>query len=129
MQERSEIRFLPRGARRVAYEIRGDGPPLVAPAWWLPQGPLWIPAEEPESAKETGRWTLVEETALYSQPELLSDALAAVEPGRPGIADLYLVAAGLYAREDVFMKEVTAIATLFRERRWKRPGPTLQQRR
>jgi pimeloyl-ACP methyl ester carboxylesterase len=35
MLENSEIRFLPLGARRVAYEIRGDGPPLVAPAWWV----------------------------------------------------------------------------------------------
>jgi pimeloyl-ACP methyl ester carboxylesterase/DNA-binding CsgD family transcriptional regulator len=35
MLEKSEIRFLPRDARRVAYEIRGDGPPLVAPAWWV----------------------------------------------------------------------------------------------
>jgi pimeloyl-ACP methyl ester carboxylesterase/DNA-binding CsgD family transcriptional regulator len=33
--EKSEIRFLPLGARRVAYETRGDGPPLVAPAWWV----------------------------------------------------------------------------------------------
>src|SRR6201990_1079616 len=33
--EKSEIRFLPLGARRVAYEMRGDGPPLVAPAWWV----------------------------------------------------------------------------------------------
>jgi pimeloyl-ACP methyl ester carboxylesterase/DNA-binding CsgD family transcriptional regulator len=31
----SEIRFLPLGARRVAYELRGVGPPLVAPAWWV----------------------------------------------------------------------------------------------
>jgi pimeloyl-ACP methyl ester carboxylesterase/DNA-binding CsgD family transcriptional regulator len=31
----SEIRFLPLGARRLAYETRGDGPPLVAPAWWV----------------------------------------------------------------------------------------------
>src|SRR6185295_6730685 len=31
----SEIRFLPLGTRRIAYEIRGDGPPLVAPAWWV----------------------------------------------------------------------------------------------
>jgi pimeloyl-ACP methyl ester carboxylesterase/DNA-binding CsgD family transcriptional regulator len=30
----SEIRFLPLGARRVAYETRGIGPPLVAPPWW-----------------------------------------------------------------------------------------------
>ena len=35
MLDNSEIRFLPLGARRVAYEIRGDGPPLVAPAWWV----------------------------------------------------------------------------------------------
>jgi pimeloyl-ACP methyl ester carboxylesterase/DNA-binding CsgD family transcriptional regulator len=35
MLEKSEFRFLPLGARRVAYEMRGDGPPLVAPAWWV----------------------------------------------------------------------------------------------
>src|SRR5215212_7815837 len=35
MLEHPEIRFLPVDARRVAYEIRGDGPPLVAPAWWV----------------------------------------------------------------------------------------------
>lgn len=31
----SAIRFLPLGARRVAYEVRGEGPALVAPAWWV----------------------------------------------------------------------------------------------
>jgi pimeloyl-ACP methyl ester carboxylesterase/DNA-binding CsgD family transcriptional regulator len=35
MLDKSEIRFLRVGDRRVAYEIRGDGPPLVAPAWWV----------------------------------------------------------------------------------------------
>jgi pimeloyl-ACP methyl ester carboxylesterase/DNA-binding CsgD family transcriptional regulator len=35
VQGKSEIRFLPHGGRRVAYEVRGDGPPLVAPAWWV----------------------------------------------------------------------------------------------
>ena len=35
MLDKCEIRFLPLGARRVAYEIRGNGPPLVAPAWWV----------------------------------------------------------------------------------------------
>ncbi len=33
--EKSEIRFLALGDRRAAYEMRGDGPPLVAPAWWV----------------------------------------------------------------------------------------------
>ena len=31
----SGIRFLPLGARRLAYAVRGNGPPLVAPAWWV----------------------------------------------------------------------------------------------
>ena len=35
MLAKSEIRFLRVGARRVAYEVRGEGPPLVAPAWWV----------------------------------------------------------------------------------------------
>ncbi|MEZ0359703.1 alpha/beta fold hydrolase [Mycobacterium sp. SA01] len=35
MLEKSEIRFLPVGDRRLAYEVRGDGPPLVTPAWWV----------------------------------------------------------------------------------------------
>lgn len=35
MLEKSEIRFLPVGDRRAAYEVRGDGPPIVAPAWWV----------------------------------------------------------------------------------------------
>lgn len=35
MLDKSEIRFLPVGARRLAYEVRGSGPPLVAPAWWV----------------------------------------------------------------------------------------------
>ncbi|GBG36720.1 alpha/beta fold hydrolase [Mycobacterium montefiorense] len=35
MLAKSEIRFLRVGDRRVAYEVRGDGPALVAPAWWV----------------------------------------------------------------------------------------------
>ena len=35
MLQKSAIRFFRRDHRRVAYEVRGDGPPLVAPAWWV----------------------------------------------------------------------------------------------
>ncbi|MGH3635293.1 MAG: alpha/beta fold hydrolase [Mycobacterium sp.] len=31
----SELRFLPFGGGSVAYEVRGKGPPLVLPAWWI----------------------------------------------------------------------------------------------
>ncbi|MFL6203807.1 MAG: alpha/beta fold hydrolase [Acidimicrobiales bacterium] len=35
MTSAPEIRFVPVGLRRVAYAVTGDGPPLVAPAWWV----------------------------------------------------------------------------------------------
>ena len=35
MRQESEIRFLRFADRRVAYAVTGDGPPLVAPAWWV----------------------------------------------------------------------------------------------
>jgi pimeloyl-ACP methyl ester carboxylesterase/DNA-binding CsgD family transcriptional regulator len=35
MRGASEIRFLPFAGRRVAYAVTGDGPALVAPAWWI----------------------------------------------------------------------------------------------
>lgn len=31
----AEIRFLPFAGHRIAYQVTGEGPPLVAPAWWL----------------------------------------------------------------------------------------------
>jgi len=33
--EGAAIRFLQFAGRRVAYAVTGDGPPLVAPAWWV----------------------------------------------------------------------------------------------
>ena len=31
----AEIRFLPFADHRIAYQVTGAGPPLVAPAWWV----------------------------------------------------------------------------------------------
>jgi pimeloyl-ACP methyl ester carboxylesterase/DNA-binding CsgD family transcriptional regulator len=35
MTNAAEIRFLQFAGRRVAYSVTGDGPPIVAPAWWV----------------------------------------------------------------------------------------------
>ena len=35
MADGAAIRFLPFAGRRVAYAVTGEGPPLVAPAWWV----------------------------------------------------------------------------------------------
>ncbi|MBX3666285.1 MAG: hypothetical protein KF834_11420 [Burkholderiales bacterium] len=87
---------------------------LVAPMLWYPQNYLWMPAYDRAAAAE--RAPPFDERRFYTQQDLLRRSLAAVEEGRPGVADLYLLAAGLYAREDVFMKEVLQIADLFRKR-------------
>jgi pimeloyl-ACP methyl ester carboxylesterase/DNA-binding CsgD family transcriptional regulator len=35
MPQEAEIRFLQFRGRRVAYAVTGEGPPLIAPAWWI----------------------------------------------------------------------------------------------
>lgn len=88
---------------------------LVAPMLWYPQNYLWMPRYDRSEAAEKSLVPF-EERGFYAQQDMLRKSLAAVEEGRPGIADIYLLAAGLYAREDVFMKEVQLIADLFRKR-------------
>lgn len=88
---------------------------LVAPMLWYPQNYLWMPRYDREAAAEKS-WSPFDERGFYAQQDLLRKSLAAVEEDRPRIADIYLLAAGLYAREDVFMKEVLLIADLFRKR-------------
>lgn len=89
---------------------------LVAPVLWYPQNYLWMPEYDASDAAEKNFRPPFDERGFYAQQNLLDQALAAVERGRPGVADIYLLAAGLYAREDVFMKEVRLIADLFRRR-------------
>ena len=90
---------------------------LVLPAWFIPQGYLWAPRYDPAAdGARRAQWAIAEEKAFYAQHDALPRALAAVQPERPGIVDLYVITAGLYAREDVFMKEVRVIDALFRER-------------
>jgi len=90
---------------------------LVAPALWIPMGLLWMPRYDESAGYATGSfYSLAAESSFYAQFDALERELSNLEPERPGIADIYLVAAALYAGEDVFMKEVQMIAQLFRER-------------
>ena len=90
---------------------------LVLPALWLPQGMLWMPRQDESAASRTGSfYTLAEEQAFYAQQGALERELATVQPQRPGIADVYVLAAGLYAGEDVFMKDVQLVTGVLNER-------------
>ncbi len=90
---------------------------LVAPAFWAPQGFLWAPRHDESGASASATFhSLAEERAFYAQHDALERELTAVAPERPGITDVYVLAAGLYAGEDVFMKEIKMITALLRER-------------
>jgi hypothetical protein len=76
---------------------------------------LWHAANHAGESAQPGKQFLAEDV-LYSQTELLERELAAVQPGRRGVVDVYFIGVGGYANQDVFMKEVDAVSRLFRER-------------
>ncbi len=78
---------------------------------------LWAPAYDENAAAEArAEQNVTNESVLYSQPELLDDALGAIQPGRKGVPELYLLAYGGYGGQDVFLHEVESVAQLFVER-------------
>jgi hypothetical protein len=90
---------------------------LVLPSFWLPIGLIWMPRTDDRAGYAAGSFhSLAAESAFYAQQDALGRELSKLEAERPGVADLYLVAAGFYAGEDVFMKEVRMIADLFSQR-------------
>ena len=89
---------------------------LVAPNFWAPQGLVWAPRPDESAGVAASFHSLAEESAFYAQQGALERELGAVEPERPGTVDLYVLAAALYAGEDVFMKETRMITALLDER-------------
>jgi hypothetical protein len=90
---------------------------VVLPAFLLPQGLVWSPQREDLGADATTSfYTLAEEKAFYAQAGALERELEALQPQRPGVADVYAIVAGLYAGEDVFMKEAEMISALLAAR-------------
>ena len=84
-------------------------------AIWAYQ-PWWESATS-ETASRDNRYTSpASEKALAAQPQLLADALDALEDERSGTTDLYFVGFAPYAGEDVFRKDMDVARELFNER-------------
>lgn len=64
------------------------------------------------------------EALVYRQPDMVQRAVAALEPGTPGVTDAYLLAFGADGNEDVFRNEVVYAEELF-ARRFGMRGRTL----
>ena len=84
---------------------------------------LWA-AVESQDEGESKNPSITEE-AFYLQPQLLDEALLAIEPGRKGRIDLYFVGMGGYAPQEVFRKEVDYVAALF-EKKYGTTGRTVK---
>jgi hypothetical protein len=88
---------------------------LAVPLWLLPPANLW--RVEPEDAAPARDWfAAAREEVIYAQPALLARQLERLAPHRPGTTDLYFVGVAGDAGEDVFMKEVGVIESLFQQR-------------
>lgn len=80
---------------------------------------LWSLDYEAAARNRTGdrdQMAAAREDAFYRQPELLRHALDAIQPGREGVIDTYFLGVAGYGHEDVFMREVSAVATLMEQR-------------
>lgn len=87
----------------------------TVPAFVFPDQSLWFSESTDQEAPDAYA-NIDAEAAFYRQPTLLEQALQSVEPGRPGVPDLYFVGFASYAHADVFMKELSWVKALFEER-------------
>ena len=79
----------------------------------LPQVEVWqpAPAEDDEPAE-----ALADERTFHLQGQLIERDLAAIAPGRPGVAELYFVGFAPDASQEVFLREMRFVKRLFEER-------------
>jgi hypothetical protein len=77
----------------------------------------WPPYDETAGVNyERRHAALANEETFYLQPQILQQQLDALKPGRRGVIELYFIGVAAYAAQDVFMKEVHSVRTLFDQR-------------
>ena len=78
----------------------------------LPRPDLWTP--DPAAQEEPS--ALVREEVFHAQGELIERQLAAIEPGREGVTELYFVGFAPDGSQDVFRREMRSVKRLIDER-------------
>ncbi len=79
---------------------------------------MWSESYEDRKAEAESylRNNLTQEDIFYRQPELLARELAAFQPQRPGVIDVFFIGMAGHGYQDVFKKEVDAVTQLMREK-------------
>ena len=81
---------------------------------YMPRTEFW--AAYREVSADTTQSPILQEDLFHAQGGLLDANLAALQPQRAGMADLYFVGFAPYGTQDVFGKELHAVSRLMRER-------------
>ena len=97
---------------RAALATSGYALVAIVPLFLVPQQPLWLPASTVEE-EDTTQERVNAERVFDAQPGLIEQEKNRLLRQRPRQTDIYFVGFGAYAFEDVFMKEVRTIRTLF----------------
>jgi hypothetical protein len=79
----------------------------------LPEVEPWKAAHAETAAQPA---PLADERLFHLQGQLIERSLAAIQPGRPGVAELYFVGFAPDASQDVFVREMRFVKRLFDER-------------
>ncbi|MCE3003813.1 MAG: C13 family peptidase [Xanthomonadaceae bacterium] len=100
---------------------------IALPAWFIERGSFFYPADwdaAPPEVADAPVLTIEPEDLMLAQPARLDAALAALEPQRPGVVDLYVISFGSDGSERVFRNETLYVRALF-ERRFGAGGRVL----
>jgi len=81
---------------------------------YMPRTELW--AAYRDIGAEATHHSILREELFHAQDGLLDEHLAALEPQRAGMADLYFVGFAPHGTQDVFGKELYTVSRLMRER-------------
>jgi hypothetical protein len=107
---------------RVSLRVAGAFCVMLL-TWLMPVAYLasfdefWYPRETENTEDPYQAYRDMNAEQLFDrQPELLNRALDKLQPGRPGVTDIYFIGVGAYARQDVFLKETRYAINLFEER-------------
>ncbi len=80
----------------------------------FPRSELWIAAQDDRA--EAARPRLTQEEVFHRQGVLLDEQLAALNPERPGVVDLYFVGVAGDSQQDTFYSELVSVKELLEER-------------
>lgn len=102
-----------------AHPLRVTGLAIVyagltlLPQFLVPEQEFWQPHYDSNNSTNS---KVNAEDVFYAQDALLDTALQGLLPSRRGVSDMYFVGFGSYSAQDVFMREIRSIRTLFDER-------------